>query len=328
MGHSRGDRTTPDLLILTLRSGFADRCPADLTIPDTVTQVTGFYGCTNLERVIFSDSVTIIGNSTFGNCTSLQSVAIPSSVKTIEYGAFAGCTGMTGLTIPEGVVSIGSMATPYTLESLTIPTSVTSIGGYVLSGNLKDVYYAGTEAQWKTISIEEPSFPERFTIHYNSAGPQQSAQPETSVAYASPQNVLVDGKPVEFFAYALKDEKGNDTNYVKLRDVAQILNGSAAQFAVGWDGAISITTKTAYTPNGSELIQNFTGDQSYTTNSSPVKVNGVEAGLEAITLTDADGGGFTYFKLRDLGRVLGFNVGWSGEKGVYIETNRPYDAEG
>ncbi len=26
------------------------------------------------------------------------------------------------------------------------------------------------------------------------------------------------------------------------------------------------------------------------------------------------------YKLRDLGQALGFNVGWSAEKGVYIET--------
>ena len=39
-------------------------------------------------------------------------------------------------------------------------------------------------------------------------------------AYASTQSVKVDGVAVEFQMYALKDEKGNDTNYVKVRDVA------------------------------------------------------------------------------------------------------------
>ena len=31
-----------------------------------------------------------------------------------------------------------------------------------------------------------------------------------------------------------------------------------------------------------------------------------------------------YYMLRDLGQKLGFNVGWSAEKGVFIETGRPY----
>ena len=43
---------------------------------------------------------------------------------------------------------------------------------------------------------------------------------ESKLAYPSTQTVLVDGKPVVFNAYALKDENGNDTNYVKLRDGA------------------------------------------------------------------------------------------------------------
>ena len=34
--------------------------------------------------------------------------------------------------------------------------------------------------------------------------------------------------------------------------------------------------------------------------------------------------GNNYFKLRDLGKALGFNVGWSKEQGVYIETDQPY----
>ena len=130
---------------------------------------------------------------------------------------------------------------------------------------------------------------------------------------------------MEFQCYALKDEKGNDTNYVKLRDVADILNGSAAQFEVGWDGSISITTHAAYTPNGSEGQQTFSGDQDYALNTSPVKVDGADTGLEAITLTDSRGGGHTYFKLRDLGASLGFQVRWDAAQGcILIDTTAPY----
>ena len=312
----------------TIAAGsFQDR--TDLTsfvIPDHITEIGNwaFRNCTNLQSVTIPDSVTIIGNSAFWGCTSLTGITIPNSVTTIEYGAFADCTGMTSMIIPEGVTSIGYAATPYTLTYITIPTSVTSIGGSVLSGCLKDVYYAGTEEQWRAISIEEPNLLDRVTVHYNSAGPRQPAQPEQAIAYASTQNVLVDGKSVEFYAYALKDANGNDTNYVKLRDVAQVLSGSAAQFEVGWDGAVNMETGRAYTSNGSEMVQNFTGNQPYTVNTSPVKVNGVEADLEAIVLKDAAGGAYTYFKLRDLGAALGFNVGYAGGTGIFIQTDRAY----
>lgn len=315
---------TPDMINFTPRRGFMDQCPANVVIPDTVTQVSSFYGCPNLETLTLSDSVTRItacgnnpklksvtfgkgivniGANAFSDCTSLKSIHIPNSVTTIEGRAFYECADLTSVTIPSSVPSIDRMLfQSYTsltdvvipngvtsigdqafmgctnLERVTIPDSVTGIDNWAFEGcqSLTDVYYGGTEAQWKAIQIEEEKNQAltSATIHYNSTMPQQPVKPKQPLAYASTQNVLVDGKSVEFYAYALKDEKGNDTNYVKLRDVAQILNGSAAQFEVGWDGSISITTRSAYTSNGSELIQNFAGNQPYTVNTSPVKVNG------------------------------------------------------
>lgn len=43
-------------------------------------------------------------------------------------------------------------------------------------------------------------------------------------------------------------------------------------------------------------------------------------------LTDDCGGGYTYYQLRDLGQALNFNVSWSAEHGIYLETDKPYDA--
>jgi hypothetical protein len=154
-----------------------------------------------------------------------------------------------------------------------------------------------------------------------------AAIPASGTSYASTQTVTVDGKAVEFQMYALKDEKGNPTNYIKLRDLAQILSGTEAQFAVGYDNAakaISVTTGEAYTPNGSEMQTPFSGDRSYTGGAKSVTVDGEAVEMTAITLTDDAGGGYTYFKLRDLGKALGFNTGWTREQGVFVESNKPY----
>ena len=51
----------------------------------------------------------------------------------------------------------------------------------------------------------------------------------------------------------------------------------------------------------------------------------VLAMFTAIALTDDQGGGYTYYKLRDLGKVLNFNVGWSNSRGIYIESNHAYE---
>ncbi|MCI9402849.1 MAG: hypothetical protein HFF04_04140, partial [Oscillospiraceae bacterium] len=149
--------------------------------------------------------------------------------------------------------------------------------------------------------------------------PVTPVQP-TNTAYASTQKVLVDGKAVEFQCYALKDAKGNLTNYIKLRDMASILNGTSVQFQVGWNGAVNIETGKAYTPNGSEMNTPFSGDRGYENATAATNINGSQAALEAIVLKDDKGGAYTYYKLRDLGTALGFKVDWSAEKGIFIET--------
>ncbi len=149
-----------------------------------------------------------------------------------------------------------------------------------------------------------------------------------NVAYPSTQQVSVDGTAVEFQMYALKDENGNDTNYVKVRDVAYILNGTAAQFSVNWDGAVDLIPGQGYESDGSEMSTPFSGERPYTPATAPTQVNAQDAALDAIVLTDDNGGGYTYYKLRDLGAALGFTVDWSAERGVYIETEtQPAAAE-
>lgn len=156
-------------------------------------------------------------------------------------------------------------------------------------------------------------------------GSESQPPADSGTAYASSQQITVDGRAVTMDAYALKDADGNDSNYLKLRDVAYLLNGTAAQFQVGWDGGVTITTGTAYTPNGSELSTPFSGDQPYTPASAATRVDGEPVELPAILLKDASGTGFTYYRLRDLGEALNFYVGWSQEQGIYLDTTRPYE---
>ncbi len=140
-------------------------------------------------------------------------------------------------------------------------------------------------------------------------------------AWERAQTVTVDGTAVELQTYALKDYRGYDTNYVKLRDVASLLNGTPAQFSVEYDGETRLETGKEYTPNGSELNAPFHGEQPcrdywyY-----DIYVDGAQREPEAILLTDENGGGYAYFKLRDLGRLLGFQVGWDPQRGVSIST--------
>ena len=121
----------------------------------------------------------------------------------------------------------------------------------------------------------------------------------------STQNLAVDGKTIPCEKYNI-----DGSNYFKLRDMAYVLNGTAAQFAVGWDAAsstVSITTGQPYTPNGTELKLDG-GDKSATSvpSSQTIKIDGVVVS----NLSVYNIGGNNYFKLRDLGDALGFEVGY------------------
>lgn len=151
--------------------------------------------------------------------------------------------------------------------------------------------------------------------------------PGTGTALAQTQTVTIDGKRVEFQTYALVDEDGGMTNYVKARDVAQALNGTAAQFNVGWDGAVNLIPEQPYVANGSEMSTPFTGDRAYTVSQDYPLIDGRETALTSFVLFDDAGNGYTYYKLRDLGRALDFNVWWDWYTGINIDTTESYVGE-
>jgi hypothetical protein len=107
-----------------------------ITIPDTVTYVgeEAFYLCTSLEQVILSEGLETIGEYAFGLCSALESIALPNSVTVIGDSAFRGCSELASVTLGYGVTAIGDRAFRDCFA-------------------LGNVYYAGTEEQWQTVSV-------------------------------------------------------------------------------------------------------------------------------------------------------------------------------
>lgn len=320
---------------------------SEVTIPAGVTGIAEKAFVTNLylQKVVIPEGVVSIGGEAFRQCTSLKEVTIPKSVTHIgdaafnhtpwlkdqgDWPIFGGILlayqgpDVESVTVPDGVREIASRAFYYNgsnLRRITLPASLAKIGSWMVSHSyLEEVTFQGTREQWDAVEIVRDGCTnwklrdEETALRCNGVG----------TAYSSTQTVDVDGRKITFQCYALKDGNGM-TNYMKLRDLADILNGSAAQFHVGWDGSVTITSKTAYTPNGSEQKTPFSGNRIYQENTAATKVNGRTADLAAFVLHDDAGGGYTYYQLRDLGKALGFNVGWSGDKGMFLETDKPYD---
>jgi len=132
-----------------------------------------FANCTKLKNVVIPDGLITIGNGAFGACASLTSIAIPDSVMSIGGSAFNACTSLTNIVIPEGLTAMkyGVFGSCRSLKSITIPVSVTTIedSAFKNCNSLSDVYYGGSEADWKKISIgKENTCLTNAKIHYYS----------------------------------------------------------------------------------------------------------------------------------------------------------------
>ena len=127
--------------------------------------------------------------------------------------------------------------------------------------------------------------------------------------------VHVDGEKIDFEAYNI-----DGYTYFKLRDIAQSLNGSDKQFEILWNStlqAITILPDSKYTSTGTELVLTRSSDmQAYIKVSPNILINDQRINLSAYRIND-----YTYFKLRDLGDVINFDVNWNQvEQRIEIST--------
>lgn len=132
-----------------------------------------------------------------------------------------------------------------------------------------------------------------------------AAEPKT--AELSNAKVAVNGEAIAPQAYTI-----DGYTYFKLRDVAKALVGTEAGFDVSWDQnarMIALQTGAAYkAQDGDTDAAEFAKKAEAHLSADPVMVNGAEATLEAYNID-----GYNYFKLRDLGDAMGFEVTWDKE---------------
>lgn len=138
--------------------------------------------------------------------------------------------------------------------------------------------------------------------------------------------MTVNGAEAKVSAYLI-----NGNNYFKLRDIAMLLNGSEAQFEVEWDAAlaaINATDGAAYTAVGGELAA-LAAPKSVAPSTHKLFMDGARI-YPAAYLID----GNNYYKLRDIGRLIDFAIGWqaAGESNtaagtIIIDTASSYIGE-
>ena len=124
---------------------------------------------------------------------------------------------------------------------------------------------------------------------------------------AAPRSVVVSGQGLEINGVQVTPAAYNidGYNYFKLRDLAALLNATDAAFDVAYlaeQNAVNITTGAAYTRQAGDL-QPVGNPGLVTASPQSVLLDG-----EPVSLTAYNIDGNNYYKLRDLGDVLGFQV--------------------
>lgn len=128
--------------------------------------------------------------------------------------------------------------------------------------------------------------------------------------------VLVNGIAQEIYPYNIEG-----SNYFKLRDMAAVLSNTNKSFAIEWDeskNAININTTKGYEISENDL-QFPAGTTEMQADPSQVALycDGAKLELDAYNIADSN-----YFRLRDIGNVVGFSVNWDeATQLMQVDTN-------
>lgn len=132
-------------------------------------------------------------------------------------------------------------------------------------------------------------------------------------AYASPHvaTVRLNGQEVPLQAYM-----ANDNNYVRLRDFANILNGTGSQFGLTYDStynAVIINNGSAYELNGVEGQVPQSGTVFTQLRQPVLYVDKQPYAINAYLI-----GNLNYMKIRDLAAAVGCGIEWDVETGEVV----------
>ena len=145
-------------------------------------------------------------------------------------------------------------------------------------------------------------------------GDLQIVTVENSRCVPSAQRILLNGEEVQPEAYNINGE-----NYVMLRDLAMLLNGTSARFAVSYDqerNSVALTPGEAYTPVGGELAPGADRSGALKTSKQSLTAAG-----EALNLCAYNLGGNNFFRLQDLAPILGFDAEYDTETDTVLLTS-------
>ncbi|MBR4014941.1 MAG: family 10 glycosylhydrolase [Anaerotignum sp.] len=145
----------------------------------------------------------------------------------------------------------------------------------------------------------------------------QTPTVQKKTAYAARAKVRVDGVSVDFQVYTI-----DDYTYFKLRDIADAISGTTKQFDTHWNqstAAIDLIRGVPYSATGNRTTGNYS-DTTAVTSTAKLFCDGEAKSVSAYTIND-----YTYYKLRDIGKLLDMGITWNEKTAtIDIVTAQPY----
>ncbi len=167
--------------------GFKDLI--QVTLPEGVTTIEdgAFYGCSSLSSITIPEGVTAIDINAFDWCGSLKDVYITDLAAwcSIAFGneeanplykaenLYLNGELVETLEIPEGVTVIQQrlFQNAACIRRVALPKGLKGVAANAFDGctKIQEVFYAGSEAEWKALPIATGNDPlKNATIYYNS----------------------------------------------------------------------------------------------------------------------------------------------------------------
>lgn len=152
-----------------------------IEIPNTVTEIGSFYGCSSLESIVIPDSVnnfyadfsnctslkyfkaTNIKDLRFRNCSSLEEVELIAGV--IDYKSFENCINLKVVNIGEGIRLINSIA-------------------FINCPKLETIYYNAINARTGQGSVQFEENFEDWEVFYDDHSLLWSPEPQSRIFYS------------------------------------------------------------------------------------------------------------------------------------------------
>lgn len=284
-----------------------------------------------------ADEWSITPNATIGGETvTMTATDLDEKFTIFDIGALLGMPGRLGYTYAMWFGSNGTFKfdKDVTLTKGYFDASFVEIGrdnvliraGEVISV-ADGVYseYQGKTVPWSEFSVAMDDGNSWMIVYSEDPGNYAAFPPDSPLTdfpgtAASPTSALTPkpasaGYTVSLSSQSLKVNGAdkvleiyniNGSNYFKLRDVAYLLNGTGSQFSVEYDAAkqvISCVRGEAYTPVGGEAQPGTDKSATAAPSKQSLYIDGELVSLSAFNI-----GGNNFFKLRDLGTALNFNV--------------------